>query len=112
MMWRSLLNGMNGPSDRWAELNRLADLRVRFIDETGAYFDAKPSGRRIPRALTPYAWNPSRRSGPVTPEAERFLQNADDHLKRGQTMLTTGLDEDAGRAAYIAAFHAAQAFIF
>ena len=35
------LNGMNGPSDRWAELSRLADLRVRFIDETGAYFDAK-----------------------------------------------------------------------
>ena len=48
----------------------------------------------------------------MTPEAERFLQNADDHLKRGQTMLTTGLDEDAGRAAYLAAFHAAQAVIF
>ena len=28
--------------DRWAELDRLADLRVRFIDETGAFFDAKP----------------------------------------------------------------------
>jgi predicted nucleotidyltransferase len=36
------LNGMNGPSDRWAELHRLADLRVKFIDETGAFFDAKP----------------------------------------------------------------------
>lgn len=29
-------------SDRWAELDRLAGLRVRFIDETGAFFDAKP----------------------------------------------------------------------
>ncbi len=28
--------------DRWAELDRLADLRVQFFDETGAFFDAKP----------------------------------------------------------------------
>ena len=28
--------------DRWAELDRLAGLRVKFIDETGAFFDAKP----------------------------------------------------------------------
>lgn len=36
------LKGMNGSSDRWAELRRLADLRVQFIDETGTFFDAKP----------------------------------------------------------------------
>ncbi len=29
-------------SDRWAELDRLAALRVEMIDETGAFFDAKP----------------------------------------------------------------------
>jgi predicted nucleotidyltransferase len=29
-------------SDRWAELDRLARLRVSFIDDTGAFFDAKP----------------------------------------------------------------------
>ena len=28
--------------DRWAELDRLADLRIRFLDETGAFFDARP----------------------------------------------------------------------
>lgn len=28
--------------DRWAELDRLAALRVRLIDETGAFLDAKP----------------------------------------------------------------------
>jgi predicted nucleotidyltransferase len=28
--------------DRWAELDRLANLRVGFLDETGAFFDAKP----------------------------------------------------------------------
>ena len=29
-------------SDRWAELDRLADLGVSFLDETGAFFAAKP----------------------------------------------------------------------
>jgi uncharacterized protein len=28
--------------DRWQELDRLADLRLEFLDETGAFFDAKP----------------------------------------------------------------------
>jgi len=28
--------------DRWAELDRLARLRVDMIDVTGAFFDAKP----------------------------------------------------------------------
>ncbi|HET6237624.1 MAG TPA: nucleotidyltransferase domain-containing protein [Acetobacteraceae bacterium] len=28
--------------DRWAELDRLAQLRVEMIDTTGAFFDAKP----------------------------------------------------------------------
>ena len=48
----------------------------------------------------------------MTPQAERFLQNADDHLERGRTMIADGLNYDAGRAAYLAAFHAAQALIF
>jgi len=28
--------------DRWPELHRLADLRVKLIDETGAFFDMLP----------------------------------------------------------------------
>ena len=48
----------------------------------------------------------------MTPEASRFLKNADDHLERGQIMLATGLNYDAGRAAYLAAFHATQAIVF
>jgi predicted nucleotidyltransferase len=28
--------------DRWEELGRLADLRVRFLDEADAFFDTKP----------------------------------------------------------------------
>jgi uncharacterized protein (UPF0332 family) len=48
----------------------------------------------------------------VTPEAERILQRAEKHLERGQVMLGVGLTDDAGRAAYLASFHAAQAVIF
>jgi uncharacterized protein len=39
--------------DRWAELDRLADLRVRFLDETGAFFDAKPYLTSAYRDATP-----------------------------------------------------------
>ena len=48
----------------------------------------------------------------MTPEGNRFLQKAVAHLKRGHMMLSVGLNDDAGRAAYLAAFHAAQAIIF
>ena len=39
--------------DRWAELDRLADLRVRFLDETGVFFDAKPYLASAYRDATP-----------------------------------------------------------
>jgi uncharacterized protein len=39
--------------DRSAELNRLADLRVTFLDETGAFFDAKPYPMTAYRDDTP-----------------------------------------------------------
>ena len=48
----------------------------------------------------------------MTPEAGRFLQKAQKHLEHADTMLSVGLNDDAGRAAYLAGFHAAQAFIF
>lgn len=47
----------------------------------------------------------------MTPEADRFLQNAEKHLERGDTMLRVQLNDEAARAAYLAAFHAAQAVI-
>jgi predicted nucleotidyltransferase len=28
--------------DRWSEFDRLADLGTKFLDETGAFFDARP----------------------------------------------------------------------
>lgn len=40
-------------SDRWAELDRLAALRVRLIDETGAFFDIKPYRAGAWRDRTP-----------------------------------------------------------
>ena len=48
----------------------------------------------------------------MTPEADRFLRKARKHLTRANIMLGVNLHEDAGRAAYLAGFHAAQAFIF
>jgi len=48
----------------------------------------------------------------VTPEASRFLAKAQVLLKHATTMLSVSLNEDAGRTAYLAGFHAAQAFIF
>jgi uncharacterized protein len=47
------LKGMNGASERWTELHKLADLRVKFIDETGAFFDAKPYPAGAYRDLSP-----------------------------------------------------------
>jgi predicted nucleotidyltransferase len=39
--------------DRWAELDRLADLRIRFLDETGAFFDARPYSAMAYRERSP-----------------------------------------------------------
>jgi uncharacterized protein (UPF0332 family) len=47
----------------------------------------------------------------VTPEAGKFIEKAHDCLRRARIILDAGVGEDAGRDAYLAAFHAAQAFI-
>jgi len=48
----------------------------------------------------------------VTPEAERYLEKARRCLADARASLGFGLSNDAGRGAYLAVFHAAQAFIF
>jgi uncharacterized protein (UPF0332 family) len=48
----------------------------------------------------------------VKPESAQFLDNAGKMLSRGRLMLSAPLYDDAGRAAYLACFHAAQALIF
>jgi uncharacterized protein (UPF0332 family) len=47
----------------------------------------------------------------VTPEVEEHLDKAKDCLNRARVILAAGIGEDAGRNAYLAAFHAAQALI-
>jgi uncharacterized protein (UPF0332 family) len=47
----------------------------------------------------------------MTPEASRFLDKANRLLGEADTMLGVGLNEAAGRTAYLAAFHVAQAFL-
>lgn len=48
----------------------------------------------------------------MTPQAAAFLEKARKLLADADTMLGVGLDEAAGRTAYLAGFHAAQALIF
>jgi uncharacterized protein (UPF0332 family) len=48
----------------------------------------------------------------VKPQTALFLDKARQQLQRADTMLGVGLNEDAGRAAYLAGLHAAQALIF
>lgn len=47
----------------------------------------------------------------MTPESAAFLDKAREFLVKAKDMLSRWPDE-AGRASYLAAFHAAQAFIF
>ena len=48
----------------------------------------------------------------MTPEAERYLAKARLSLEHARTMLSVHLTEDAGRAAYLAGYQAAEALIF
>lgn len=48
----------------------------------------------------------------MTPEASAYLDKARQCLGYARIDLDVGLGNDAGRNAYLAAFHAAQAFIF
>jgi uncharacterized protein (UPF0332 family) len=48
----------------------------------------------------------------VTPQAAEFLEKARHLLVESEIMLGAGLNDAAGRTAYLAGFHAAQAFIF
>ena len=50
--------------------------------------------------------------GLVKPETALFLEKSHELLERADTMMGVGLTDDAGRAAYLAGLHAAQAFIF
>jgi uncharacterized protein (UPF0332 family) len=47
----------------------------------------------------------------VTPEIGELLDKARDCLSRARIILAAGVGEDAGRDAYLAGFHAAQAVI-
>lgn len=48
----------------------------------------------------------------MRPETARFLDKARQCLEHARAILAIGIGEDAGRAAYLSGFHAAQAFIF
>jgi uncharacterized protein (UPF0332 family) len=47
----------------------------------------------------------------VKPEAAAFLDKAREFLKKAEDMLTDDWPDEAGRAAYLAGLHAAQALV-
>lgn len=47
----------------------------------------------------------------MTPEAAAFLVKAGELLERAPALLAQGFTDEAGRAAYLAGFHAAQALV-
>ena len=96
---------LRGMADRFAEAYRLADLGTDILADTGAFVHAMPVPRRlVRRAHAAHARAPAGRRRPVRPETAAFLDAG--------TMLGVGLAEDAGRAAYLAGLHAAQALLF
>jgi uncharacterized protein (UPF0332 family) len=48
----------------------------------------------------------------VKPQADAFLEKARKLLDQAETVLYAGVADAAGRTAYLAGYHAAQAFIF
>ena len=48
----------------------------------------------------------------MKPQTDAFLEKAKELLGQAETMLGVGLNEAAGRTAYLAGFHAAQTLIF
>jgi uncharacterized protein (UPF0332 family) len=48
----------------------------------------------------------------MNPETIQYINQANKIIIRADLMLSIGLNEDAARAAYIASFHVAQAYIF
>ena len=48
----------------------------------------------------------------MSPEAGSYLEKARTCLSNARAILAIGLGDEAGRGAYLAGFHAAQAFIF
>jgi uncharacterized protein (UPF0332 family) len=48
----------------------------------------------------------------VKPQVAAFLEKSRELLEHAETMLSVGLHEDAGRTAYLAGYHAAQALVF
>ena len=61
---------------------------------------------------SPDARNPPGRGRAVKAQAAAFLEESRQLLERAEAMLGAGLNEDAGRTAYLAGFHAAQGLIF
>lgn len=95
--------------DLMAEMNRLADLTTAILYETGEFIHAMPYCADFldRRAHAADARNPHGRHRPVKPQTAAFLDKSRELLAEADTMLAVGLNEAAGRTAYLAGLHAA-----
>ena len=96
--------------DRWTELDRLLPICASASLMILGLFRCHTSPRRrIPRPDAIDVRNPPRRIGPMTPQAARFVDKARQLLGEAETMLSVGLNDAAGRTAFLAAHNAGQA---
>jgi uncharacterized protein (UPF0332 family) len=103
---------LRGFTERWPEVDRLVEIETDLLYQIGAFRAcvAVRSGRLAGAVATDGRTSPRRR-GSVTPEAGRYLAKARQCLAHSEANLAIALGDDAGRAAYLAVFHAAQALM-
>jgi uncharacterized protein (UPF0332 family)/predicted nucleotidyltransferase len=118
-------------ANRRVEACRLADLSSDLIRRTGEVVNALPFPAGAYERRTPLMHELRRegidlsvaglaepgtsyrgKDGVMQPETALYLRKARQCLEHGRAILGIGLGEDAGRDAYLAGFHAAQALIF
>ncbi len=99
-------------TDLWNELQPLGALTTDILLETGAVISAKPFPAGKYQART-RLMGEIRREGIdiLTPQAARELAAARQHLAAAKAIVGLDVGYVAGREAYIAAYHAAEAFI-
>jgi len=94
--------------DRFAEMNRLADLSTDILDETGEFVHAMPYRAGSYDERTPLMRGSRRGHRPVKPQTAAYLLKAHEFLTKAQGMLDHEWLDEARRAAYLAGLHAAR----
>ena len=106
--------------DRKREFDRLADIGTNILYDGGGVVHAMPFVADRPLTGSPLLHEIAREGvdlmgdgeRPLKPETSAFLSKARAFLTKSDTMFGASLFDEAGRAAYLAAFHAGQALLW